>query len=125
MTGPSAPLPGRPFSWKADQYRTIYIDYQGRRVKRTIECEFYDALYAQGGGFVNLCCPFCQTGDPGTDQPTQAQGDAMARTLTIRREKKPFTVDDAGRLTVRDPIVCTYCGLWSVRIRNGVATDSD
>lgn len=120
----TAPIPGRPWSWNADKYRTIYIDYQGRHSVRTIEAEFYYGLYAEGFGHVNLCCPLCQTGVDSVDVHVEAQGDPLSRTLTIRREKKHFEVDSDGRLTVRDPITCTYCGVWHVRITNGVARDS-
>lgn len=114
--------PTKPLSWKADKFKTIYIRYEGRRFQCAIEAEFYHDLYSEGLGYVNLCCPLCQKGED--DIEVQTQGDPLARTLTIRRESKHFEVSSDLKLTVDEPITCTYCGLWSVRITDGIAVDS-
>jgi len=116
--------------WSAagnEKVRKLFIEYQGgnrtngSQRTATIECEWYHEMYGQGFSVVHLACPLCMKGHH--DIPVDAEGDPSARSLVLRQEKKGFSVDDEGRITVDEPVTCTYCGTWTVKITRGVAND--
>ena len=119
--------------WSAagnEKIQKLFVEYQGgaragaAQFTATIECEWYSELYARGFSVIYLACPRCMKGHH--DIPVDAEGDPNARSLALRQEKKRFSVEERGGrwlLTVDEPLACTYCGEWMVKITNGVAYD--
>ena len=106
-------------------FKTIYIEWQDRHGGRsaTLEAEFFHLHYAEGRAMITIACPLCMKGaaaDVDID-PSASDVPRDSIALTIRQEKKPFTVSRDGKLSVEVPITCAYCGQWSVRIKDGIA----
>ena len=117
-------------AWDAaanEKVRKLFIEYQGgaragaKQFNCTIECEWYWELYDRGFSVVHLACPLCMKGHH--DLPVDAEGEPNARSLVLRQVKKRFAVDEQNRFTVDEPVTCTYCGTWTVKITRGVAYD--